>query len=194
MKLLRSGTLALATTFAVAVPAAAQANSYVLPDSTKDVVKYDNQQDNTATAVPDRTEGDILSSSVAHGKRRVRMAMRVDELTPTGDGATFYFRIGTKKKIRFLYINTSPGEWAGVKSFKKGDSNRNARCRGINWSIDYVEDIIAASVPRKCVGKPKWVHVGMAVATYEEPAAFVDDAQTDGYIGDEPKWGPRVYR
>ncbi len=194
MKLLRSGTLALVTTLAVGVPAAASANSYVLPDPSGDVVKYDNQQDNTATAVPLRTEGDVLSSGVTHGKKRVKMAMRVDELAASGDGATFYFRIGTKKKIRFLYINTSPGEWAGVKSFKKGDSSKSARCRGINWSIDYVDDIITASVPRKCLGKPKWVHVGMAVATYEEPAAFVDDAGTDGYIGDEPKWGPRVFR
>jgi hypothetical protein len=49
-------------------------------------------------------------------------------------------------------------------------------------------------VPRRCLGRPNWVHVGMAAGTFEDPASFWDDAATNGYIGANPKWGPRVHR
>ena len=192
---LRSSALALVTFMAVLIPSAATANSYVRPDAAKDVVKYATANSSSSTKVPDRTFGDVLSSSVGHGKRRVNMAMRADELTQTGDGATFLFRIGTKHKIRRLYIETSPGHWQGVGYFLRDtNSGDSLKCRGIGWSIDYGTDLVRASVPRKCLGKPKWVHVGMATATFEDPAIFLDDAGTNGYIGDAPKWGPRVYR
>ena len=45
LRLLRAGALALTTTLAVLVPSAAQANSYVRPDATRDVVSFDQYSD-----------------------------------------------------------------------------------------------------------------------------------------------------
>src|SRR5436190_3207161 len=93
---------------AVLVPAAAVADSYTSPDASGDVVKYDDHADTSPTPVPARTEGDILSSRVIHGPRRVTVAMYAQELSQVGTGALYMFRIGTKHKVRWLYIDTAP--------------------------------------------------------------------------------------
>ena len=123
------------------------------------------------------------------------MAMRFEELTETGHGATYTFLIGTKHKIRYLFLDTSPGHWQGLKLFSRNSGYDPVKCRGIGWSIDYGADLVRASVPRRCLGRPKWVHVGMGENSFfNDPVLFLDDAATNGYIGREWKWGPRVYR
>ncbi len=189
----RSGALALLTTMAVLVPSAAVADSYVHSDPAGDVRRFATHTATTSTAAPDRDEGDVLSSSVAHGKKRVTMAMRAEELPSTGDGVSYLFRIGTKHKVRRLFIETGPGRWQGAKFFTK-DNNKQTKCRGIRWSINYTTDVIVTSVPRRCLGKPKWVRVGMVLIAFEEPADFDDDAATTAPYGSVPRWGPRVYR
>ena len=46
-------------------------------------------------------------------------------------------------------------------------------------------------MPRRCLGNPKWVHVG--IGTFEQPASsetfFVDDANLTGTTGETLKWG-----
>ena len=196
--LLRGGALALLTTLAVLVPSAAMAGSYVRPDTSGDVVKYATWSSTTGTKVPDRPEGDILSSSVVNGKRRVTMAMRADGLSQVANGATFYFRIGTPHKVRRLYIDTYPGAWRGVKAFRKDvKQGKQVKCHGIRWSVDYGANLVRASVPQRCLGRPKWVRVGMALVTYDGGQAkpvYIDDAATNGSLGSVPRWGPRVFR
>ena len=192
MKLLRLGTLAFTTTLAVLVPSAVQADSYVRPDAARDVHSYD-QSFNEATA-PDRAEGDILSSGVVHGRRRVAMAMRFAQLIHSGHGATYTFLIGTKHMRRYLFLDTSPGHWRGLKLFSNGGAHPE-KCRGIGWSIDYRANLVRASVPRRCLRRPKWVHVGMGANSWlNDQVFFLDDAAANDYIGREWKYGPRVYR
>ena len=185
------------------VPSAAVAGSYTSPDNSGDVVKYDNGSDPTATKVPDRAEGDILSSRVVHGPRRVTMAMHADELSKVANGALYLFRVGTRTKTRWLYIDTAPGHWRGAKFFENRKGNK-VRCRGITWRVDYVADTVRASVPKRCVGgrsKP-WVHVGMLLLTYDGgnlKPIYADDPRTNGYIGTsgsalQAAWGPKVFK
>jgi hypothetical protein len=73
------------------------------------------------------------------------------------------------------------------------------RCRGIRWSVEYGADLVRASVPSRCLGRSKWVHVGMMLLTFDgsqSQPVYLDDPLTNGYIinGYVAKWGPRVYR
>ena len=196
MRIIRASALALATvlvtTLAVLVPSAAEARSYVSPDTSGDVVEVNFQYETTAV-VPARTEGDIVSSGVVNGKRRIKMAMRYRELTMTGAGVVHVFRIGSLKRVRVVSLVARPGHWQGSALMEK-DNGTNVTCRGMSWSIGYDDNLLRLSVPRRCLGKPKWVHVGMLEKHMEDPSNFLDDAQTNGYIGADPKWGPWVRR
>ena len=189
-----TGALTLATLVAglVLLPSDAQADSYVSPDASGDVVQV-NLQAETSMQVPDRTEGDITSSGVAHGKRRVAMATRHRELTRTGAGTVHLFRIGSRNRVHVVTLVARPGHWQGSASMKTGQG-RSVSCRGLRWSIRYDDDLVRLSVPRRCLGRPSWVHVGMAEKHVEETSNFLDDAQTDGRISENPEFGPRVRR
>ena len=195
MNFVRTSALALTTTLAVLLPAAAEAASYVTPDTTGDVLKIDSN-DNT-TKQPDVTDGDIVRSSVAHGKRRVTVAMsHRDLVSPTSNDINVsIFRIGTnKRRIRWVQVIATAGHTSGVATLQKSSGHR-VKCRGVRWNIDYPTHVVSASVPRRCLGNPKWVHVGMATGKLSsDDVVYLDDAQTNGYFGENPKWGPRVYR
>jgi hypothetical protein len=198
LNIARAGALTLATVLAVMAPTAAHAASYVHPDSTGDVLHLNESSSDgdSGTKVPDRTDGDIVRSAVVHGKGRVSMALSYRDLVaPTGSAGTIHiFRIGTnKKRVRQVYVFASGSRPQGAVDFEKG-SGKSVKCKGVRWNINYSTNVVRASVPRRCLGNPKWVHVGMATATLADPDVFVDDAATNGYLGNEPKWGARVYR
>lgn len=90
---------------------------------------------------------------------------------------------------------TREGNWQGTVSMRN-DSGHKVACAGIRRVIDYSQPqrLIRVSVPRQCLGRPKRVHVGMLAMQIADPILYVDDAETGGYIGHQPKWGPWVKR
>ena len=56
-----------------------------------------------------------------------------------------------------LDIIAGPGHWQGthVMGTNRG---RRAHCTGVHWSLQYGADLARVSVPRRCLGNPKWVH------------------------------------
>jgi hypothetical protein len=66
----------------------------------------------------------------------------------------------------------------------------------VTRKVDYTANTATVWVPRSCLGRPRWVKVGMAVASSASPEfspAHVDDARANGDFAD-PTWSPRVYR
>jgi hypothetical protein len=198
LHLARSGAVALTTFLAVMAPTAAQAKSYVHADTSGDVVQLDqNPSSNSSTKVPAHADGDIVRSAVVHGKRRVTMAISYRDLvapSTSSDVAVHLFRIGTSKhRIRSVFVVASSTRPRGAVGVEKADG-KAVTCRGVRWDIDYSTKTVRTSVPRRCLGNPRWVHVGMGAINEDEPTFFADDAATNGYLGENPKWGPRVYR
>jgi hypothetical protein len=196
MKIVRSGMLSLAVALgATLVPVAAHAGSYSAPDQSGDVAKYDFTGESEApTPLPDRTEGDIVHSRVVHGPRRVTIEVRFRDLSTTGGTIAHDFRIGTNKHLgREIVIVASPGSWQGHKAVLNKRDKR-AHCKGVRWSLQYGANLVRLSVPRRCLGNPKWVHVGIGTFEGTSDAVFVDDANTNGTMGETTRWGPRVYR
>lgn len=195
MNIARTSALALAAVLVLA-PTAAEAKSYVRSDPSGDVVEA-NTSSNATTKVPARTDGDIVRSAVVHGKGRVTMAVSFRDLvapTTSDDGVVHIFRVGTnKKRIREFEVVTTGAHPGGVVEVTKGNGNR-ATCRGVAKSVDYTKNTVRLSVPRRCLGRPKWVHVGIGSIKFTSPNAFADDAATNGYLGNQVKWGPRVFR
>lgn len=195
MNIMRTSLLAMAAATTVLVPSAAHADSVTNSDPAGDVVSYDTSSgSDTPTKEPGQAEGDIVNSGVVHGLRVVKMAMRYRELTASGAGENHFFRIGTNEhRIREVYIEAGPGHWQGRAHFS-APSGRTVRCWAMRFRIDYTKNVVHLSVPRSCLSRPRWVHVGMGTATLTDPKVFVDDAHTNGHIGENPKWGQIIYR
>lgn len=183
-----------ATFAALLTPVAAHADSYSRNDPSGDVVKSVFDPDGVVRQ-PARADGDIVRSAVTHGPRRVTMALRMRAIGRAAGQETIYdFRIGTRRAVREVILTAEPDRWQGHVDFYDGRGSF-ARCKGIRWSIRYSTGMVTASVPRRCLGRPAAVHVGMGVGNLDaRNDLFSDDAATDGQEADPVRWGPWVAR
>jgi hypothetical protein len=184
------------TVLAVMAPTAAEAASYHHTDATRDVVSViDDDAGSATTPETSRDDGDILTSAVAHGPRRVTMALHLGALEESGDLVVHYFSIATSRhKVRTFTIVAEPGHWQGSVRKLTG-RGKPFRCRGVHWSIGYSSKSVTLSVPRRCLGRPAWVRVAMADGKGEGTKDYYDDSQTTSFTADgDPRFGPRVYR
>lgn len=192
----RSTALVLATVGVALAPTAAHAATYHHSDAPHDVVSVtDDDIGSSATPEPTRDDGDILTSAITHGPRRVTMSMHDGGLERDGERAVHYFGVATSKgKIRTFQVVASPDHWQGSLQKLTG-RGKTFRCRGVHWSIGYASRSVTLSVPRRCLGRPAWVRVAMAEAKGSGARDYFDDANTTSFDADsEPKLGPRVYR
>ncbi len=191
MKRLSVVAVAAATGLALLVPAEAQAGSYVRPDAASDVSS--STGDGPFVRTPSRVEGDIRSSGVSHAGRRVLVAIGFAQLTQTTELTGHLFQLRTNKgRIRIVTVVAGPGHWAGRTVMQK-PNGRMVRCR-FGTSVDYATDRVRVSIPRRCLGRPRWVKVGMIAVTIQDDVFFADDALTDGILRANPVYGPIVRR
>ena len=190
MKLVRSAVLVAASITATLLPTAAHADKYVRTDAPNDVVAFTGSTD---TAAHDQTNGDILRSTIRHRARKVVLTMRFSDLN--GSGYTVYaYAIRTSKTTRNVSLVTFPGHHSG-KVLMTTSRGKTVHCR-ISRSIDYTANTATVGVPRSCLGRPRWVKVGMAMVTSPTDkfeTGFADDSGTNGDFS-RPAWSPRVYR
>ena len=191
MKRLSTAVIAAATGLVLLVPTQAQAGSYARPDAANDVSS--STGDGPFVRTPSRIEGDIRSSAVAHAPRRVLVAIGFGQLTQTTELTGHIFRLRTNRgKVRWVTVVAGPGHWAGRTVMQK-PSGRRVKCR-LGTSIDYAADRVRVSIPRRCLGGPRWVKVGIGVVSAEGETFYADDALTDGIIRANPVYGPLVRR
>jgi hypothetical protein len=191
MKRLSTLVLAACTGLAVLVPTQAHAGSYVRPDATGDVSS--SKDDGPFVKTPSRAEGDVRSSAVSHAGRRVVIAVAYRQLSQTTQITGQIARLRTNKGlVRDVVIYAQPGAWGGRTSMEK-PGGRRVKCR-MGTRIDYVGDRVTVSIPRKCLGRPRWVRVGIGAVTFQDEVVFADDAMTNGALGNYPVLGPVVRR
>jgi hypothetical protein len=174
------------------MPTAAHADRYLQNDAVGDVVSADNESQ-TMTPVPDQTQGDIAWSKIRHRSRTVILTMRYRELN-AGTEALHFYAIRTSKMRRYVYLNASAGHWGGQVEIRNSQFKK-VRCH-VTRKIDYTANTATVWVPRSCLGRPGWVKVAMAEATFDTSnpdALMIDDARTKGNFNN-PAWSPRVYR
>lgn len=151
----------------------------VVVDPSFDVQRPEVPYNNYVPA-PDRVIGDITGLSVRHGGTRVRVRIKTQQLvrmpgdlprrsyvlthvgvrTPDAEyGATLY--IG--RRTSFEFFDRAAGELP---------------CRGLRHTFDVASDRVTFSIPRRCLGQPRWV-TATALMTYNTPGnndQFVDVA------------------
>lgn len=178
-----AGLAAVLSTVAVAAPASAEVLSK--SDPAGDVSDVAGQES-------DKTHGDTVDVRLEHARRLVRV--RLDYLALDRVGALIQqsIRIETPTQNFYATARAQPGNWGGDLLFSGG------ACNGAETRFDYGADRFALSVPRGCLGNPRWVRVGVGTSTYADDQDFgtFDDAlqrQQDLYYTG-PKLSPRLSR
>jgi hypothetical protein len=157
----------------------------------RDVTAFgiENEEDGP-TPAPEQERGDVRRVRVSHHDRRlvVRFSMRK---ALAGDHVLSY-AIRTPRGGFILDRGKVPGAKATV-GLHKQPSGKRIRCSGMRWDIDRERATVAVSIPRWCIGRPRWVRVGVVVVSgMGSDYMYVDDAMSSG--GELYRLSPRVYR
>lgn len=190
MSPLRS-VLVIAATAAVALaPLTAYAGTLSTVDASGDVVGS-----GSPAVVPTQANGDITRTVVKHTRRGLQVTVVARDLSPTGELETLV-AVQTNHGYRRLELLATPGHYAGKLVVRTG-SGQKVSCGRASAKISYTANTEVIKVPSRCLGKPRWVRVGIGMVTSPDNfhSGFADDARTHGTVsGEDPVLSPRIYR
>lgn len=178
------------------LPAAAHAKSVTHIDAAGDVGAFVPPSE-VGTPSPDVADQDITASTISHKAREVTVRVTFRDMTPISqhevDGYYFAFKTPTMHREVLWLTGAAHGDGNPRLSKPRGGS---VPCR-LTHAIDRVARTVVLTVPRHCLGNPRWVEV--AIGTLNSSNAtntlYYDDALVDGTPSlDSPRYGARVGR
>lgn len=190
MRLVRAVVIMVCCVVLAGVPAAASAEILRHRDPVSDVARSPIGS-NAYVLAPKVVQGDIVASRVAHARRAIWIRLRLRELTATTNGSFLRIGIASDRRYRAIEIDAFPGHWTG-QSVTTNSRGLVVAC-AVRHRIDYDRNLVTLRVPRTCLGKPRWVRVGLRLTTAGATYAFVDDARASGY-STRLVYGPRIHR
>ena len=176
---------------------AAQAQSITDIDTAGDMVgTNDEHQDPHPT--PNQVRNDVLRTTMTHGATRISIRVKYAEMRRLDDGHGQSVQMVTNEGIRRnLDISADSRRWAGRTQIWRGRDGGNVRC-AIRHQLDYMNNVIAVSFPRWCVGHPRWVKFRVVGFRFLRDGDYYDDALRDApflrFLGDTSAQSRRVYR
>ncbi|MCH1867962.1 hypothetical protein [Nocardioides sp. CFH 31398] len=163
---------ALVVPLVVAGPAAADVE--VRRDPRGDVSEIQGRQQEP------RPSAGVLQLTSRHADGRVSMQVVVADLdTTSAVGANFAVGTSDERLLVAVVQRTADGE--KVVGLYDTDLGQEVDCPGLQGNLLPAADRVTASVPRSCLGRPRWVRTGAAAfAVYEEfVLSYADDALRD---------------
>lgn len=160
---------------------AAYAEKLVRQDARHDVVKgTESDAGETLQPAPRATDPDIVRVAIEHRAKVVlirtkyaalnRRILRIDALE---------IRTSAGKRFEAGSFVQKRGKWQGMTSF--GTGSAEVDCDGLRHRFDYEANVTTWSIPRSCIGRPRWIRVGtgMGRGPWDGPF-FIDDAFRKG--------------
>ena len=199
MKLIRSSIVVAVAAAVALVPAAAYADTKSHVDPAGDVrsVAYDpntGADASTEAAEPAARLGDITKVKVTHGASTIKFTLRFRDLSKAGFAALYEFAIVSPNGVRYANVVAAPGHWKGKAYLTKKPNGKKVRC-SIDHHIDYGDNVVVATVPRSCLGRPKVVKVGVEAFIGYGAKIYYDQAyRTGGGYHDLLTPSPRIHR
>ena len=177
---IRIAALTAAALVATALPAAAAQTFH--PDATGDVVLL-GVVDDSVTPQPQWEPGDIRRIRVVHGAHRVRVRLGFHDVARRTDNS-YWYRLRTPHRrfglIGFTAQDAPRGEWFLLSGYS-GDPRR---CAGLRHHVDYANERVEVSIPRRCLGHPRRVRVGATATTWidAKEQTRIDDAYSTNEV------------
>lgn len=164
----------------------------VIHDASSDVMYANVDTEGVLVMSPhptDRTT-DITRTVVNHTARRlvVRLKFRNARIYFAPE---LYLEVKTATKPYVIYYERGlrGSDWVVIDARK----NRIASCPGFRHSFDFADNLAVASVPRGCIGAPRWVRMRVGAIGTGDGRDIFDDAQREGLRHDlRLVQGPRI--
>jgi hypothetical protein len=178
------GVLLLATGLA----GPAQAERYIHRDPSRDVRRiglFTTDSDGFVRA-PNRRQADFVKVKMWHQVRTVRVVGKFRRLAPVGGGVLQIVTIRTPDGTeRSFSLFAGPGAWKGADDDQPGTS-----CV-VGHHVSFERDRLSMRISRSCLGRPRWVRVGVGVISMGRDSLFADDAQLHK-VRDQLRFSPRL--
>ena len=190
-----AGVVVAATLSVPAGASTSTATSKVsLTDATGDVWSIGEGEHEEYRPAADMPTADVVRAEVQHRRGRVVVRMDFTDLRRE-DPASYTAMIITPEKMRAAFVMTGPRRWAGKHMLVNGNYG-NVRCPGFEHSVDYDADQVVMTLPRTCLGRPRWVRVSMANSMFKGDTEATFQEITDNPHGADADGGTtgRIYR
>lgn len=183
------GALSALLALVLVTAQSASAATRTMHDGTGDTYAIDNTEPDAAPVPADGPVGDIVWVRTAHRAKNVVVTIRVRELLAGSNGAAVLIK--ASKQRRPYVLSGYAGHGTKFVVLTKGVSgNQKVTCHGLRLSMEPRNDVIRASVPRSCLGDPRWVRTGTAVIAAASSDPDSDELRVDvGGMGTiSPEW------
>lgn len=162
-------------------------------DATRDVALFDPEsRSDTPSPLPANRSTDIVSTVVQHRARR--LAVRVELRNTARSGYRFVVAgLRTPADEHFDILLDYSRRPASGRVEVTGSRGRPVSCPGRSWSLDPATAHVRVSVPRSCLGDPRWVRVGVGTTAVSRDFDSIrgDDSRRDGLARNRLVLGPR---
>lgn len=162
------------------------AERVVTEDSGSDVVSLVDD-----APAPDYAGVDIIRTVVDHRPHRLRVSVG--------------FRALERDPFQFTVNRVSIGQGAyditverlgGKPIISMDRAGTTVDCQALKAKVNLATDVVTTSLPISCLGKPRWVQVGVGAvavaADQDSPELTAAYAHRDGVIRDNAAKGPKV--
>jgi hypothetical protein len=194
--------LGLGAVVVAVIPTAAAAEQWTHRDATGDVVQFtwDYESVKTTTELPDDVSTDVRRLRITHAPHELRISMRVQDIVRGTRAAELYVRTAEGRRFEVIAYAFRTRAFSGPYIIAV-PTRESVECSGQSASLDPDTDKVYVTLPRRCLGDPRWVQVGATYATewkYESEEGFFNYAEnTDDALREGVRYrlamSPRVH-
>ena len=139
----------------------------------------------TVASAPQNTEADILTTTVEHRTDEVGFVVALRDLRQ-GQYLDLTANVTTDSTGSRLPTQVTSLTYDGASTIDVYRADGSSRCPAADVAVDHDADTVTMSVPRTCLGDPRWIEATVVAATirYDEtPAGPHGDAvwEDDAY-------------
>jgi hypothetical protein len=171
----------------VLVAAPAEAGRQTTRDAARDV--YRIPAGDTPHLRRDNRKHDIVRAGTVHRGRTVKLWLEVRNLARAGYIASWYVR--APNETWWLHYDRQVGP--AYTSLFHASGPEVLDCGGLRGKALPRRDQVVVTVPRACIGRPRWIRFGASMGLETKNAHYLDDARIDaGFFSNKCRLGPRV--
>jgi len=173
--------LFLAPAIALTTVGGAQAATRTMHDDGGDTY-YAADMDSDAAPVRQASPvADIVSVRTAHSRKAVTVTVRAREITPgMNTGGVF---LTTAKHQRFTVVGVGGGPFRFAILSRGVAGDHEVECDGLRMRFDVRHDTVRTTVPRSCLGSPRWVRTGAILMSPTDPGNMDSSAMSVDVAG-----------
>jgi hypothetical protein len=172
----------------------ARVSGVTLTDPTGDVWAIGEGESEESQPAGDEPTADVVRAVVKHRRHSLLVRMTFTDLRRV-DPAFYSAVIVTPDKFRGAFVGAEPRRWKGRHILVDGRFD-TVRCAGFEHTIDYAMDRVTMSIPRRCLGSPRWVRVSLDNWMFrgESEETFLEISDNPHNTGAESGMTRRLYR